>query len=65
MTITVRDYRCEGCGNEYSVRYDSEVECKPDFCPFCADEVVQEEDTWDDPGIFYLDDEQEDDEYEN
>lgn len=64
MTIEVKDYRCEGCGNEYSVRYDAESDTKPDFCPFCADEVMQEDESWDDIGVFYETDEDED-EYEN
>ena len=59
MSIKVQDYTCEGCGTEYSLRWDAEsVDYKPDFCPFCADEIQQPEEKWDDVGMFYVDEDE-------
>jgi DNA-directed RNA polymerase subunit RPC12/RpoP len=59
MTITVKDYRCESCGSEYGLRWDEEEsEYKPEFCPFCSEEVQNGDDEWDDVGMFYVDEDE-------
>jgi len=37
MEDTRRHFECEGCGVEYNLQTDMDIE--PEFCPFCGEPV--------------------------
>lgn len=45
MSLKVQNKKCDNCGSEFTLRWDDENEYNPDFCPFCSEEMVEDEDT--------------------
>lgn len=39
---------CPNCESQYAVDYmESNVDGSPDYCPFCSEEIPEEEDNYD------------------
>lgn len=37
---------CSSCGNKMKIEYD-ETECTPEFCPFCCEELSDDDGDYD------------------
>ena len=49
MEDSRRFFECEGCGAEYNLQTDMEIE--PEFCPFCSEPVDEIDWEYDDENV--------------